>query len=368
MAGSSPPGRPRRRTLHVLLEARLREVVASHFDPRWGSRYWIEKAAARGLDVGRDLRVIEDLDALGLMDGRDLVRRSVWDFVPRRFAAERRNLVTAETGGTLGTPRRTVYHGDDFHAAFVEPFVRATERLAPFPRGAVWLWIGPSGPHIVGKAARAVCAALDSPDPFAVDFDPRWFKSQTPGSLGRERYLEHVLAQSRGVLAHEPVEVLFSTPPVLLELARRLDPDRRRAIRGVHLGGLACAPGVAAKLLELFPAAACAGGYGNTLLGMCPQLEDRQLEAPRYFPHGARLHLRLVGDSGRWLRTVAYGERGRVLATRLDPSFLIVNLMERDTAVRVPPPPGAACEGFLGDGLESPRPGEEVPAERVGIY
>ena len=43
-----------------------------------------------------------------------------------------------------------------------EPFVAAAARVH-FPRELNWLFIGPSGPHIIGKAARACASAMGSP-------------------------------------------------------------------------------------------------------------------------------------------------------------------------------------------------------------
>lgn len=354
------------------LNRRLCEVLDIHFDPKWGSRYWLDRERELGIDVRRSVEYIEQLDVFGFMDGRDLTRRTIWDFVPQRFHSTARRLTVAETGGTLGSPKRTAYLDDEFREAFVSPFLAAAGEFVPFPRGARWLWVGPTGPHIVGKAVRAVCRDMDSPDPFSVDFDPRWYRAQAPGSLGRTRYLQHVIDQALEVLACEPVEVLFSTPPVLIALGEHTSTEERAAIQGVHLGGLPVTEEDGDRLLGLYPNARFLSGYGNTLFGMCPQLKDRSLRGPRYYPHGHRLWIRCVSETragSATSETVHYGERGRVLGTRLDPGFLIVNLPERDTAIRIPPPPRHAdAAGFSSDGLEMPLAGTDVAPERIGIY
>lgn len=354
------------------LLGRLEEVVKTHFDPKWGSPYWLEKARDLGLDGCRDLRTPEDLRVFGAFEEADLARRSVWDFLPRSYHDRLAEFVVGETGGTLGRPKKTAYLESDFLAAFVAPFLAATDEIVSFPRGLRWAWIGPGGPHLIGKAARAVCHAVGSPDPFAVDFDPRWFRAQAPGSLGRRRYLEHVVQQALAILETEPVEVLFSTPPVLLRVGERLRAAERERVEGVHLGGLPLDGADGKRLREYFPRAAFLSGYGNSLLGMCPQLEPDSPDGPTYYPYGSRLDIRVAprGEDGK-LRLdaqVSYGERGRIIATRLDRSFLIIGLVERDEAVRMPPHPDGIRFGFFSDGLRSPGPAAALAGGQTGIY
>ena len=121
--------------------------------------------------------------------------------------------MVGETAGTSGEPRATTYRDDEFQAAFITPFLRVAQATG-FPRGEPWLWVGPSGPHIIGKVVRELARQSGSMDPFSVDFDPRWAKRLADGGLARQRYLEHVSTQALDVLAREPISVLFITPPV----------------------------------------------------------------------------------------------------------------------------------------------------------
>jgi hypothetical protein len=359
------------RNLRAARDRLVERVVERHFDPRWGSVYWLEREREIGIDARRDLRSFDDLRILGPMPAEALARRSVWDFVPRSLREDLASLVLAETGGTLGRPRRTVFHRDDFHAAFVAPMTAAVEASGLLPLGARWLFVGPSGPHAIGKAAREVCRALGAPDPFAVDFDPRWYKAQAEGSIGRKLYMRHVIEQALAILDAEPVEVIFSTPPVVAELGSRLGEEARRRISAIHLGGLP-ARGAADALERFFPGATVLSGYGNSLFGVCPQVEAGDLRSPVYHPHGERLQVEIVPLSAP--RTdpppeqVPHGERGRVVVSRLDESCLIPRLVERDTAVRLPGRPDLAARGFARDALGDPCPADDVPPERMGIY
>ena len=342
------------------LDAHLRDIIAIHFDARNGAQYWIERAAALRIDAIQSIRCVDDLALLGPMDSAALAQRPVEDFVPRRFHNQKLKWVVAETGGTLGRPRFAVHREDEFQAAFVTPFVLAARR-AGFPRELNWLFIGPSGPHIIGKAARACASALGSMDPFSVDFDPRWARKLPEQSAGRTRYLAHIEAQSLNVLNTQAVGVLFATPPVLASLAKKIEPQRREFIRGIHFGGMAVSTDLRAHLHALFPNAVQLSGYGNTLFGVTPELSFSAKTGIDYFPHGLRLVYRLMpreiaDERARISQSVPMGERGQVLVHRLDETQFIANMIERDTAIRIAPPANAAADGFVLEGLRDPQP------------
>ena len=342
------------------VEERLGRVLAAHFDPRWGSAFWLARAAALGFDPRREIRGVADLARLGPAPLEALALLPLEHFVPRRFHDVLHECVTAETGGTTGPPRRTVFLRDEFEEAFVTPFLRAA-RLVGFPRRAHWLFLGPSGPHPIGKAARACAAAMGSVDPFSVDFDPRWARRLSPDSLARRRYLEHVLEQAEPILASQRIGVLFATPPVLAALGERLAPERRAEIVGIHLGGVAAAPGFGKELAAKFPNAIVLGGYGNSLAGMCPQVAIAPNGPPEYFPCGARLVLEVERVEG--------SRRGRVRFHRLDESGFLPNVLERDEAEPVAPPAHARGAGFVLPGLRDPRPPEATAeAKSPGLY
>ena len=88
----------------------------------------------------------------------------------------------------------------------------------------------------------------------------------------------------------------------------------------------------------------------------------------RYYPHGTRLIVNVCAmpEPGerdtRSLEPAASGERGRVVAHRLDETQLIVNLVERDSAVLLPPPEEAIRDGFLLPGVGEPLPIAAKPA------
>jgi len=355
------------------LDSRLSRVVAIHFDPAGGSPYWLERQPAMGIDARTEIRSVSDLPKLGPMVETALAARPIEDFIPRSSLNRRCELLIAETAGTLGRAKFCAHRRDEFHQAFIEPFVAAAQRAA-FPRGLNWLFIGPSGPHIIGKAAIACANALGSPDPFTIDFDPRWAKKLPPGTFGWRRYLEHVEAQALTIIESQNVGVLFSTPIVLQSIMSRIDWRKRDEIRGIHLGGVSVSPQQRELFAQTFPNAVILSGYGNSLFGVMPELSFSPAEGFDYYPHGARLVVRIVPSDGgsadqRLQRDVPFGQRGQVVISRLDETQLIVNMMERDSAIRVAPLPSAVRDGFCTDGVRDPRPiVNHVLKPAVGFY
>lgn len=339
----------------------LREILALHFDPTWGAPYWL--AAARELDFNprRDIASITDLTRFPPFPLEELARRPVTDFIPRRYHGHLSAFVTAETGGATGAPKCTAYHPDDFQAAFVAPFVAAAA-LADFPCGCGWLYVGPSGPHVIGKAARACAAALGAIDPFSVDFDPRWVRKLPPDSFGRTRYLEHVLEQALRVLTQQEIGVIFSTPPVLEALGARMPVEQRERIAGTHLGGMAPEPGFWERLSMHFPNAVTLAGYGNSLAGVCPEVSARVGDEPVYAAHGPRLILDVQAPPGE--------ARGPVCFHRLDRACFLPHVVEGDVAEHCEIDSSEAlAEGFHATGIRNPRPADaHVLTRQEGLY
>ena len=357
-------------------EEHLHMMLDLHFHPANGSPYWLRREKALGIDVRREVQGLDDLYKLGPMDDASMRGLSIEEFIPGALLPQKRRLILGDTAGSMGKPKITAYTEEDFRRAFIEPFARAAAAMQ-FPKGENWLFIGPSGPHIIGKAARICAKRVGSMDPFAVDFDPRWIKKMNPGSMGHKRYLEHVIRQALDILSAQNVGVLFTTPSILAPLAGRMTETQRLRIRGVHYGGVALTRDNYTEFRkEAFPNAVHMSGFGNTLFGMCPELTDDEPRAIDYYPHGNRLIIRLipapdycVPDRERLRERVPYGERGQIMFHRLDASGLIVNMCERDSAERIPPPPGFAHLGFFQDGLRHPQPLPDVRKRlRIGLY
>lgn len=358
----------------------ISSILSLHFDPERGSPYWLERQQQLGIDVRKEIRSREDFHRLGPMDVSALRTRPVTDFIPRALHRDLATFLLSETGGTTGDPCRRVFSRQEFDSAFIGPWLRAVVEHG-FPRKGRWLFVGPGGPHIIDRSARHMARSLGSLEPFTVDCDVRWIKRQAKGSMGFKLYMEHVLAQAMNIIDHQQIDTLFTTPPLLVALAARMRPGQRERIRGIHTGGMHLDSQTAGELRTQFPQAVILPGYGNSLFGVTFPVRwygDQQtgtLRPPSGLEHEDVFH---VGDPALWLQlapipesaqegqdlvhSVAPGQRGRVIVHRLDPSFLIVNLAERDTAIAVVCPDGEmglACVEALAFA---------TPKDRQGVY
>lgn len=346
----------------VLPDKWIQHVISIHFDPIDGARYWIQKEKDLGINARRDISSLDDLRIFGPFEEEDLRRYPVEYFIPKIFLRSKKNeLILGETAGTTGLPKVTAYMKEEFNAVFVEWF-RYIAEYRKFPRGVNWLWVGPGGPHIIGKAAGPVANSMGSIDPFSIDMDPRWVKKLKPDSIAYRRYIDHITEQALDIIRRQNIGVIYTTPPLLVRLAEKMTALQRSSIRGIHYGGVTVDKDLLKRFKnEYFTEAVHIAGYGNTLFGLCMEIEASPDYDLDYFPPGPRMVLQVVStengvfrDAYRLNRVVDYGERGQVVCHRIDESFFIPNMFERDEAIRIAATRTVQSLGVFQDGIRNP--------------
>lgn len=344
----------------------LRAAMEWHFNPETGTRFWLDRAPGLGFDPRADVRCHDDLRLFPNLAAQ-LRDAPIEELIPRGYGDRPDVVGTFESGGTTGAPKRVVLMRDWF-----ERMVAASNaNLAAhgFERGANWLGIVPTGPHIVGEYFRATVRTYGRHG-FHVDLDPRWVKRLIHEGRAPEadRYAEHLIDQAAFVLRAQDVGVLTVTPPLLRRLALRDDLVEivNERVRAIRWGGTQLDPDSRHLYrTEVFPKAALCGNYGSTMIlgfaGERPGLGDG---APCVFdPFSPYVTFRVVDP--QTLRPVGVGERGRVLANHVSKSFLLPNNLERDTATRIAPVPGQ-----VGDSVADIAPVATFENETVveGVY
>jgi len=133
----------------------LEQILDIHFDPESGTPYWLDILEKTGLQR-RDFQSVDDIPQLGSMDVDAMRSKPISDFIPRALHGRMGEMILAETGGTTGNPCRRVYFPEEFHAAFVAPWLQAVEQFS-FPTNQKWLFVGPSGPPYHCPGSKIPC-------------------------------------------------------------------------------------------------------------------------------------------------------------------------------------------------------------------
>ncbi|MCF6175712.1 MAG: hypothetical protein L3J71_08090 [Victivallaceae bacterium] len=328
--------------------AKRLEILKLHSDPVWGSPYWIEFFSKSTLTIEA---VAEHPLIMPAMDPEVLRNSPLERFIPKKVIQEQPYLITGETSGFSGKPIMTVFSEPEFETGFVTPFLQRAMEV-DFPVRGKWLWAGPSGPHIVGKAIRAILKTAGGFDPFTLDFDPRWYKRLPENSMSRERYFKHIEEQLFAIINTQKVDVLFSTPPVIRMLTEKMAEPERHAIRGVHYGGISTDYSEYQHFKAAFPNAVHLNGYGNSLFGVFLEASFEP-DGIEYSTASERVELELVKNNSAAITKVAVGETGQVMLSRYDESFMIINMLERDIAVKTV------------NGIRNPHPEEKYKQVKV---
>jgi phenylacetate-coenzyme A ligase PaaK-like adenylate-forming protein len=324
------------------LDAHLRDIVAWHFAPETGCRFWLEWAA-RHWDPRREIGGFDDLLKFPHFQDEWLRDRQPEDWVPAAYRGRPFNVF--ETGGTTGMPKQRI--GWDDYKTDYEAFSGKVDD-AHFPRGAAWLMVGPTGPRRLRLAIEHL-ANFRGSSCYFVDLDPRWVKKVLAAKQADQAraYMEHVVDQAETLLRHRRIAGLFTTPKLLEALAERLDLYDA-GIRGVFCGGTTMTPQYVRYIVEevlegrigFYPT------YGNTLMGLAASvpLQPEDQFSVTYFAPQPRAVLRVVRPDATD-RTVGYGEWGRVELTTLTREFFMPRFLERDEAIRRPPRRPYAWDG-----------------------
>ncbi|WP_187645347.1 phenazine antibiotic biosynthesis protein [Streptomyces sp. TRM49041] len=327
----------------------VRAAMEWHFSPETGSPFWLRRMATLDFDPLSDVKGHADLKLFPNV-ANELRDVPAADLVPRGYGAHFDIVGVYESGGTTGAPKRVVCPRD-----WLERLVawsNANLDVHGFPRGADWLGITPSGPHIVGEIFRR-SAHTHGRHGFQVDLDPRWVKRLISEGKGAQAdaYAEHVVDQAAHILRTQDIGVMTVTPPLLERIAQREElVDLVNAkVRAIRWGGTQMDPDTAQLYrTDIFPGATLYGHYGSTMiLGIAGERHGTPPGEPCVFDTFSPYITFQVVDPGTG-DPVAYGRRGQVVMHHVSKALLLPNNLERDTAVRVPAPDGAIGDSAAG--------------------
>jgi phenylacetate-coenzyme A ligase PaaK-like adenylate-forming protein len=340
----------------------VREIVRWHFSPETGCPYWLDWASAADWNPLEEVKTFADLLRFPNFDGEVLRTEQHERFVPREYRD--RPFTIFETGGTTGMPKQRI-GWEDYKTDYAEFSDTLSDEA--FPRGGYWLMVGPTGPRRL-RLAIEYLANLRGCACYFVDLDPRWVKKLIRGQQfdQAKAYMGHVMDQALTIIEKRKVDVLFTTPKLLEELAERTSIPGA-GIKGVFCGGTTMNPQTVRFLIEevLENETQLVPTYGNTLMGLAAHKpltpEDRY--SITYHAPQPRAVLRVV-QPDEPTQLVDYDDWGRVELTTLTRELFMPRFLERDEALRRRP-----CDLYPWDGVAEVRPfgaNEEKIVE--GVY
>ncbi|WP_277682093.1 hypothetical protein [Saccharomonospora azurea] len=341
------------------LDAWTRSVIQRHFNPAFGSPYWLRVAKDLPFDP-LEITRYDELKAFGPFPREDLRTLDPTDLVPQdrpRPLAVR----IWDTGGTTGDPCRIVYTDRMLtHRGLWRWWQLENEG---FERGRAWLQATPSGPHVIGEGAWEL-VDLYASRAYAIDMDPRWVKRLIrQGNLaGAKEYTEHLIEQITGALRSQPIDYLNTTPALFQALCDRF-PELVAKLGGVRLSGTHVSPDMYRGFKEALGENGIVGlTYGNTFGNSCGLAPENDGEVLPYVPTYPQVTTRVV-DRSDWTVTVPYGQVGRVCLTVLQEDLFLPNILERDQGERWDP------QGrWPTDGVANVRPLEITRSSPEGLY
>lgn len=330
----------------VRINDHLRNVIATHFDPETGSKFWLKKEKELNLDARKDITDFEDLKSHlslkegGLREFEDALRYlPIRDLVPK---SQQKNIyVVGETGGTTGVAKRAAFAKEYWDNILA--FLNYALDLHAIPKEGDLLFIGPTGPHAFGFFAMGIAKSWNSLF-FTIDLDTRIIKNYiAEGMTGcLQRYMKHILEQSRPILKSQDIGVLITTSKILEVLHQHVNLAEG-GIKGILHAGTPLDPDTYKIFKEEIyvdtegRSIPLIGIYGNGHSGL--HVENFSSASGsydiNYYSQWPYVITELVDINTGML--VDYGERGQVFWYRLTPEYLIPGMPERDEATRIKP-------------------------------
>lgn len=312
------------------------DMMNWHFSPITGSPFWLEMRSQLDFDPVKDIRTFVDLSLFP--DISNTLREvAVEDLQPKGLNdADLAGIF--ESGGTTGKAKRVVAYEE-----WLTQLVNwRLEGLAHFPenRPKNTLAIIPSGPHIVGAINLRRARALGG-HCFTVDLDPRWVKKliQRGDTDSVKSYVEHLIDQAEPIITTQSLAYLIATPPLLEAIARRRSLAERlnQTLEMITWGGTHMDADTLDYLkVSVFPNVTITASYGSTMIlsEAKARIDQNYKGSPIFDSYAPYVLLEVVDLKSRI--PVSYHERGRVVMNHLSKFALFPNILERDTAVRLP--------------------------------
>lgn len=328
----------------VNFKEHLASVIKWHFSHDTGSPFWLEMLNSLDFDPINDIRSFIDLSLFPDVSPM-LQDVAIEDLCPKGLS----NTTLAgvfESGGTTGNPKRVVAY-ESWLKQLVDWRVKDFDIKQGLPKNT--LAIVPSGPHIVGTINKLRAKAFGG-HCFMIDLDPRWVKKliQLGNIESVKPYVEHLIDQAEPIIETQLLRYLVSTPPIIEAIARRpaLVERLNQTLEMITWGGTHMDIDTLDYLkASVFPNIKFSASYGSTMIlsEAKARIDQDYNGLPIFDSYRPYVLIEVVDPETRM--PVEYYNRGQVVMNHLSKFALFPNILERDTALKIPAPddyPGAS--------------------------
>jgi len=343
----------------------IRDIMKWHFSAKTGSPFWLEMRKQLEFDPLTDIHCSSDLAlfpdiSLALQD------IAIEELQPRGL--DPADLVGVfESGGTTGKAKRVIAY-EEWLSQLVNWRVESFNKLNNSqPKNT--LAIIPSGPHIVGAINFRRAKALGG-HCFTVDLDPRWVKKliKAGNTEACKDYVNHLIDQAELIIATQSISYLVATPPLLETIAQRppLYKYLNKNLEMITWGGTHMDADTLDYLKTyIFPDVCITASYGSTMIlsETKARMNEHYNGLPIFDSYAPYVLLDVVDLETK--TPVPYYHRGRVTMNHVSKFALFPNILERDTAIKLP-----AIGHNLGVAVCDIQPVAEILGQAVieGVY
>lgn len=323
-----------------LLNSHVRKIIGWHFNPETGSKFWLKKKETLSFNPIQDVKTYQDLKLFPDFSD-DFRSYPIEEIIPQGFKKAGIIPDIFESGGATGKPKRIIEV--ETRTQGVE-WINSILDMHGFPDKNLegeWLFIGPSGPHIVGRSMGRL-AKLRGSSCFYIDFDPRWVRKciKEKDHITATKYVTHLIQQIKDIIEEQSIKVLFVTPSVLETIISdvQLFNIVQKKIKGLIWSGTSLPAESIKYLKKILPNTVVIGLYGNTLMGIAGQKPFQDIDQYQaifypFFPYSIVDVVQFDDPT----HNVDFYQVGQVKVTLLTKEMFIPNNLERDQAARIPP-------------------------------
>lgn len=314
----------------------LKDILTWHFSEETGSNFWLERKEKFDFDPINDINFFEDLYLFPDVT-EDLKITKIDDLIPKKFKQKKFNII--ESGGTSGPPKRLIVFDEwlDLLTSW-----RLDNNFQMFNKGGFNMLASlPSGPHIVSLINKKRVETLGG-NFFTIDMDPRWVKKMILEDIPyTKEYVNHLMEQIENIINTQIINCIVLTPPLLEQISLRddllykLEPNLKLLI----CGGTYLNADILSFLSEqIFKNVEIQSSYGNTMkLGECKsrkaELYNGNFIFDSFFPY---IIIDVVSCKDKTRNKIKDYQRGQIVSHHLSRYAFLPNILERDTAIKIP--------------------------------